>query len=129
MELVIEIGNRHEPKVTNGKNKHKWDAFVRFPSAEFQKYNYKFVKEVRFELHETFKNNIRIVKAKKGSPLELGTVGWGTFDIPITVTFTKESGIVDPLTINHELSFDGNGKWRRIVYNVNKKKILPLLKD
>lgn len=36
-------------------------------------------------------------------------IGWGTFNVPITINFKKETGIREPVKIDYELSFKGTG--------------------
>ena len=65
------------------------------------------MRKVCFELDETFGT---IHNDKKQAPFELSRIGWGTFNIPISVFFRRETGIKDVIELNHELSFEGNGK-------------------
>ena len=54
----------------------------------------KLVTHVEFELHETFKNPLRKVAMKPGTTeVCLGTIGWGAFEVQMTIHFKKEFGI------------------------------------
>ena len=75
-----------------------------------------------FILHPTFRNPKVFVNQ---APFRLCKVGWGYFELPITVHFKKATGILDPQTFEHTLSFDGDGKHRKFVLTVNKNRILP----
>ena len=67
---------------------------------------------MRFGLHPTFGVEYKEIKAYEGKNLELSYIGWGTFDVPITIYWKKNIGMEESLTIDHYLSFDGEGKWR-----------------
>ena len=58
------------------------------------------IEYVRYELHPTFVNPERIIRDRKSGFL-LRLVGWGTFEIPITIQFKDGSS----LAIYHQLSF------------------------
>ena len=48
-------------------------------------------------------------------------MAWGWFDVPMTITFFG-SVKKEPITIDHELSFNGNGKYN--VYKLQMSKFL-----
>ena len=54
---------------------------------------HKLIDKVEFELHPTFKNPLKTVKGGTGKKFELGMIGWGTFDIPITIYWSEASGL------------------------------------
>ena len=69
VEISFKVGNTHRevpnPKMSrNGehKNKHSWTAYVEF--VDKPALTSKFIDKVTFELHPTFKDPIRVVKAK-----------------------------------------------------------------
>ena len=39
---------------------------------------------------------------------------WGEFDVPMTIYFKPETGIKDPLTIDHRIKLDEEGNWKTI---------------
>ena len=41
-------------------------------------------------------------------------ISWGTFEIPMTVYWKRESGIKGTTQLDHELSFDGAGEKKSI---------------
>lgn len=59
--------------------------------------------------------------------MALGSIGWGYFDIPVTMFFRKETGKVDPFTYTWPLSFEGKGKSKKFKFTFDATKILPLL--
>ena len=63
------------------------------------------------------------MKAEAGNHCSITYVGWGYFEVPMTIYFRKGTGIKEPVTINHMLSFDGNGKWRDVTIKINAKKL------
>mmetsp|Transcript_4155 Transcript_4155/g.7037 ORF Transcript_4155/g.7037 Transcript_4155/m.7037 type:complete len:81 (+) Transcript_4155:532-774(+) len=69
---------------------------------------HKLVDRVRFELHESSVVKERVLKSSpKDKSLQICYAGWGYFNIPVTVYFKPETGIVEPITISHPLWFDG----------------------
>ena len=63
-------------------------------------------------MHDSFAVDHKIVKAAVGQKLEITYKGWGYFNVPITIYWSKHTGIKEPLELDHMLSFNGNGKWR-----------------
>lgn len=74
---------------------HKWCVYVRGVNNEDISY---FVKEVVFTLHSSFTNHIRVVTKY---PFELYEVGWGQFDIIITIHLIDENA--KPIELVHPL--------------------------
>lgn len=74
---------------------HKWAVYVRGLNNEDISY---FVKEVVFTLHSSFPNNVRVVNK---FPFELYEVGWGQFDIIITIHLVDETA--KPIEFIHPL--------------------------
>jgi len=124
--FTIRVGNRHElvanPKMTrNGKhlNKHKWCAFVELQSDRAWK-DYStnfFVEKVLFKLAPCYtvwpahdKRSVRVGKNPevRSAPFEVTRIGWGYFDIDVVITW-KSWLQMEPLEVNHLLSFDGEG--------------------
>ena len=66
MEIEFKIGNTHEEIA---KGKHKWACYVSATDPKINANLHKIIKEVKFELHETFKNPVRIVKSEQGKPI------------------------------------------------------------
>ena len=131
------VGNRHElvknAKKLNSKyaggqveNKHRWTVFFELAHPELKKLTYKLVDKVEFQLHETFRPPLRTFKVRDNSPIEYSTIGWGTFEVPITVFWKKSTGL-STATCEHVLSFDGNGKWRTITLILNRKRVNDVL--
>ena len=78
---------------------------------------------MRFGLHPTFGCDYIDVKPESGkNDISLSRIGWGTFDIPITV-FWKRNLKKEIPTFNHYLHLDGNGKWTTISMFFNKNLI------
>ena len=135
-DLYFTIGNTHKleknPKLTkqgNMRNKHNWTAFVRI--ADRHKPQIKLgmlVEKVKFQLHETFRPNVRIEKLKKGKEqIEITYSGWGYFDLPVTIYFKKETGL-EPMSVEFELNFDDNGAWRDYKTRISRKKLGAITK-
>jgi desulfoferrodoxin (superoxide reductase-like protein) len=94
-EIKIKIGNI---AIKDNKNPkfYNWKVFVESD---------KNIKEVKFQLHETFNPNQIIVK---NSPFEISRSGWGTFNILIDVKFHDGS----EKNFEHFLTFnDSNEKF------------------
>ena len=49
----------------------------------------------------------------------MSRIGWGTFDIPITVYWKKHLK-KEITSFDHYLNFDGNGKWKTVSVFLNK---------
>ena len=82
----------------------------------------KLITHVEFKLHETFRNPLRKVAMKPGtSEICLGMIGWGTFEVPMTIHFKKEL-CIPAMQVEHHLSFDTNagGKWKTVMTQINK---------
>ena len=129
--IEFTIGNYHElvknPKKTskgNEVNRHFWIAFVQYTSDKCM--TSRFVEKVKFELCEGFNPPIRIVKSQPGKRVEISTKGWGYFDLPMTIYFKKSLGL-EPVTIEHELCFDGDGKWEKYRFEVSKARLRTVM--
>mmetsp|Transcript_64351 Transcript_64351/g.89031 ORF Transcript_64351/g.89031 Transcript_64351/m.89031 type:complete len:106 (+) Transcript_64351:465-782(+) len=83
-----------------------------------------YLTKVRYGLHETF--GCEYLDCNAGKNFEMGMIGWGTFDIPVTFFFKRQARVKN-LEINHMLSFEGNGKWRKIEVPFSKKALKNLL--
>ena len=100
--LEFTIGNTHEIKKdpkpdSSGEylNRHLWTAFVRLAPKHKNVVKFsKIVESVHFKLHSSFRKDSHTFKVKTGQEsVKLTYSGWGTFDMPITITFKKELGI------------------------------------
>ena len=123
-EISFTIGNYHElvknPKKTkkgNELNKHLWIAFVEY--SPDKRLTFRFIDKVKFGFHESFGFDHKLVKSTFGKRVQWQQIGWGYFDMPITVYFKKETGL-KPLEIEHELCFDGNGLWKKYKVKIEK---------
>lgn len=82
---------------------HKWTVYLRSPTGEDLSH---VIKKVTFVLHESFTNPKRDVEFP---PYELTEVGWGEFDIVVTVHF-REDVQEGPLELYHRLKlYDDTG--------------------
>ena len=89
---------------------------------------HKLIKKVRFDLHETFANPIRVVHSKPGTVFQVQTMGWGIFEIPITVHWNPDLQIPQQtLQMIHMLSFSRDDTYRRVAVRFKKEKVMPLL--
>ena len=121
------FGNRHrEIKNPKGGNKHEWTIFVKFQDKKINPAE--LIEKVRFGLHPTFGAEYMDIKAPDHKDsYEWSCVGWGTFGIPITIHFRRAVGL-NPRTLelDHNLSFDGPGKWKTISMNIKKSQAKKL---
>merc|ERR1712139_324143 len=93
IKIQFEVGNRVKKSDVKKNNRtyYDWECFVRIKNHN--EYDIASIMEkATFELHETFRNPVRDVKKAKNNEFCLGTSGWGTFDIPITLNFKKFTG-------------------------------------
>ena len=82
------------------------------------------VEKVRFYLHPTFGCEFREEKSTYGSDqYKIKYLGWGVFNIPIKIYWREATGIKEVTTVDHYLSFDGDGKWRDIKIRFQKDKL------
>ena len=119
LKVKFLYGNTH--KLVNPEdgeqNSHDWTAFVKAGRNETN--TAKYIKSVTFKLHPTFVNPERRITAP---PFEVRCVGWGYFQIPITIRWKPELGVPDT-HLSHVLSFDENGKTVPFFIEFNKKKL------
>ena len=78
--VAINLGRKSKEEAT-----HKWCVYVRGVHNENIS---NFIKSVKFTLHDTFQNNIRIINKW---PFELYETGWGEFDIKIQIHLIDET--------------------------------------
>ena len=90
--VAINLGKKSKEEAT-----HKWCVYVRGVHNENIS---NFIKSVKFTLHDTFPNNIRIIDKW---PFELYEMGWGEFDIKIQIQLIDET--VKPIDLVHSLKF------------------------
>ncbi|KAH3757056.1 hypothetical protein Pelo_11084 [Pelomyxa schiedti] len=84
------------------QNSHKWVVYVRAPPEAGTADISAAIHQVEFGLHPTF--NPRVVRVDQ-PPYQLERVGWGTFDVSVTIRFRVATGIEHPATYIHTLSF------------------------
>ena len=90
--VAINLGKKSKEETT-----HKWCVYVRGVNNENIS---NFIKSVKFILHDTFPNNVRVVNKW---PFELYEMGWGEFDIKIQIQLIDET--VKPIELVHSLKF------------------------
>jgi len=120
-KINIIYGNDHkeikEGKPSNSnpdvENKHSWKMSVELQGVNDPE---NFIEKVHFKLHPTFKQNLIICKK---APYSFGRIGWGTFDIPITIYWNSKFKM-EPLKLNHELNFSGNGFFSKKIMKFDK---------
>ena len=116
----------------NDKNKYLWSAFVRVKYPGEHPPIEKLVKHVEFTLHETFKrkepvkvfpslakNDKCVADQRQKGEVFITYRGWGSFELPIKITFKPEYNI-PPLTVDHDLCFEGKGKFKSCMVYFNK---------
>lgn len=75
----------------------------------------KYIKQVTYHLHPTFKPNKIVVKE---APFLLSRVGWGYFDIDMELEFQPAMGLPSKM-LTHGLCFDDKGKTSSVFLEVN----------
>ena len=93
VKVKLKYGNTCRPtypgveELTEKQEKHAytWTAFVDTGLGRAE--SEKLIKSVTFKLHPTFKNPVRTVSKY---PFQFTTNGWGTFDLPVTITWKPE---------------------------------------
>ena len=113
--VAINLGRKSKEEAT-----HKWCVYVRGVHNENIS---NFIKSVKFTLHDTFQNNIRIINKW---PFELYETGWGEFDIKIQIQLIDET--VKPIDLVHSLKFyhqpHSSGSSKRPVVSENYDEII-----
>lgn len=74
--IAFSLGKKADKEST-----HKWICYLRGHNNEDISY---FVSKVTFTLHSTFENSVRVISSP---PFEIHEVGWGEFEINISVSF------------------------------------------
>ena len=74
-------------------NNHRWTAFVKFDDPQVNQFATKLIEKVRFGLHESFGMDHIDVKSNPDGKFEFACNGFGTFDIPMTIYFRRETGM------------------------------------
>ena len=115
-KIYFRIGNSHELiEEKQSKNKHKWKLYLK-SEENFQNLNF-FFKKIEYILHQDFGDHIRQLKPphfKHGN-----FYGWGTFLIPFKIYFQDWVKRED-FCVEHQLSFEGDGKFVRFFVSVDK---------
>jgi len=99
----LVVGNKHQKVKSDDQNTHDWTMFVRL-SDKLQTKGMKIedvVESVTYGLHPTFvPPSVKVSQA----PFELKRLGWGTFDVDVTIKFQPELKL-QPVTVKHTLDF------------------------
>lgn len=110
--LLLRIGNRHELVTNPQKNKsgrtnrHRWTMFVESvtPGNSGSCGDWtQSISMVKFEITPFFPQDACL----RSPPFTATRVGWGYFDVKVTVTF--KDATTRPLEVEHELCFDDGG--------------------
>ena len=106
--LTINYGNHYkELKDFTTRNdweiKHHWTVYVKIANSRIKPSS--LIKSVEFEIGDGYGwTDIK----RNYAPFTFKTTGWGTFDIPITITWQDWVDREDE-EFDHELEFDGSG--------------------
>ena len=92
MDIRLTYGNTHKivpPKDPKRRpyNLHRWTMFVKFEGTKISQN--RMIEKVRFGLHPDFGMDYKEVKAGPDDKFEMTFTGYGTFWIPITITFRR----------------------------------------
>ena len=113
--VAINLGKKSKEEAT-----HKWCVYVRGVHNENIS---NFIKSVKFTLHDTFPNNVRVINKW---PFELYEMGWGEFDIKIQIQLIDET--IKPIDLVHTLKFYNqqkqSGSSKRPVVSENYEEII-----
>ncbi len=93
--IIIEQVRYFTEKQYEDRTAYVWKLYLDLPEDILNQ-----IESVHYELHPTFKNPNAIVRDRK-SHFRLKFVGWGTFDVGVTIYFNDGSYI----TTEHALSF------------------------
>jgi TIR domain/prokaryotic YEATS domain len=95
-QLIEEVVKPVDEKLyDNEKQAYEWHLRLNTTDNILDQIDY-----VRYELHPTFVNPERIIRDRK-SAFQLRLVGWGVFEIPVTIHFKDGSSV----QTNHHLQF------------------------
>lgn len=82
---------------------HRWTCYLRSPTGQGMTH---ILKKVQFGLHASFANANRMVEYP---PFELTEVGWGEFDITVTLFFHDDCGEASLDLYQHLTLYDASG--------------------
>jgi len=68
-------------------------------------------------LHESFAQNYISLN---NPPFSVRRIGWGYFDVIITIYWKKIAKQKQPLILTHELNFTGNGQKKKFVIKIEQ---------
>lgn len=116
VDVEFEVGNFHkEAKNIKGRNNQYLTPFIRIKDPKNRKVISKLISNAKFILHESFKRRFYEHTTKDGDTMVSVTWnGWGTFGMPIQVSWTKESGIEGITTFDHDLEFKDNWSTHKV---------------
>ena len=109
VDVEFEVGNfcKALKRKKDGKDRYSFTAFVRLKDKKNRKAITKLVSQAKFILHESFKTPFYTTKSKDGDEMICATWdGWGRFEMPVQIYWTKESGNDGITTFEFDLSFD-----------------------
>ncbi|KAL0486681.1 YEATS family protein [Acrasis kona] len=106
-QVVVEhkdvfIGNAHSVRPRNGEDWHEWRLFVRMRDEDNIE---DYIDKVVVKLHPTFTPSTVVLS---DPPFEMKRLGWGVFNIKVTLHFKQEYNKKN-LHTSHYLCFDGDG--------------------
>lgn len=81
-------------------------------------------------MHETFPNPHRVVNSKPGKIFQVHSIGWGVFNIPITIHWNPCLGLrqeQEALRLDHYLQFSKEDEYRVVAVRFPKDAVMPLL--
>jgi len=99
---------------------------VQLADPKLKELTHKLIDRVKFKLHRSFPNPVRVVKSHPGQGIELSSKGWGYFDVPMTIYWNEGTGM-KVAHCEHELCFEGKGKWRTITMMMNRDRVNAML--
>ena len=116
---------------------HKWTAFVRTKDQRIKVK--KLIKNVSFELHESYKGENPVVvetkkprygqkhcKISKTNEIRCTKTAYGWFLIPITITFL-ENFQKQPISVEHRLNFYGKETYKTYKFQFGQEIVNELI--
>ena len=118
-KIKLQVGNLHEAVQgadEDTQNKHRWTFFVRCQQIPVES----LIQEVTVKLHPTFNPpEVKLTKA----PFQFSRIGWGVFELGISIIIKPELGVGAPVKVTHFLSFSAPETSNTVTVKVLREKL------